>query len=58
MNTGKTIFSQIMEFLPQYEFRKCVARYQGDYKVCIRPTNTGAPLSGSRNFWLFELLNR
>ena len=22
-----------MEFLPLYEFRKCVARYQGDYKV-------------------------
>lgn len=33
MNTGKTIFSQVMEFLPLYEFRKCVARYQGDYKV-------------------------
>lgn len=33
MNTGKTIFSQIMEFLPLYEFRKCVARYAGDYKV-------------------------
>jgi Domain of unknown function (DUF4372)/Transposase DDE domain len=33
MNTGKTIFSQIMEFLPIYEFRKCVAQYQGDYKV-------------------------
>ena len=33
MNTGKTVFSQIMEFLPLYEFRKCVERYQGDYKV-------------------------
>jgi len=33
MNTGKTIFSQIMEFLPLYEFRKCVQRYHGDYKV-------------------------
>lgn len=33
MNTGKTIFSQVMEFLPLYEFRKCVARYHGDYKV-------------------------
>ena len=33
MNTGKAIFSQVMEFLPLYEFRKCVARYQGDYKV-------------------------
>ena len=33
MNTGKTIFSQIMEFLPLYEFYKCIQRYHGDYKV-------------------------
>lgn len=33
MNTGQTVFAQIMEFLPLREFRKCVARYQGDYKV-------------------------
>ncbi len=33
MNTGKTVFSQIMEFLPLYEFRKCVGRYQGDHKI-------------------------
>jgi len=33
MNEGKTIFSQVMEFLPMYEFRKCVERYRGDYKV-------------------------
>ena len=33
MNTGKTIFAQIMDFLPLHEFRKCVKRYQGDYKV-------------------------
>ena len=32
MNTGKTRFSQIMEFLPLYEFQKCVERYQGNYK--------------------------
>jgi transposase len=33
MNEGKTVFSQIMEFLPMYEFRKCVERYCGDFKV-------------------------
>jgi len=33
MYTGKMIFSQIMEFLPQYEFQKCVKRYHGNYKV-------------------------
>lgn len=33
MYTGKTIFSQLMNFLPMYEFQKCVERYQGQYKV-------------------------
>ena len=33
MNTGKTIFSQLMEFIPWYEFNKCVARYYGDARV-------------------------
>ena len=33
MNTGRTLFSQVMEHLPLHEFHKCVDRYQGDYKV-------------------------
>ena len=33
MNSGKMVFSQLMEFLPLYEFRKCVNRYRGNYKV-------------------------
>jgi len=33
MNVGKTVFSQLMEFLPQYEFQKCGERYQGNYKI-------------------------
>jgi len=33
MNTGKTVFSQIMSFLPLDEFRKCVQRYRGNFKV-------------------------
>lgn len=33
MNTGKTIFSQLMDFLPLYEFRQCVKRYDGDHKI-------------------------
>jgi len=33
MNSGKTVFSQIMDFLPMYEFRKCVDRYQGNHQV-------------------------
>ena len=30
MNHGRTVFSQLMEHLPAYEFQKCVARYRGD----------------------------
>jgi hypothetical protein len=33
MNSGKTVFTQLMEFLPIYEFHKCVKRYDGEYKV-------------------------
>lgn len=33
MNTGKTVFAQIMDFLHLHEFRKCVNRYKGHYKV-------------------------
>jgi len=33
MHFGKTIFAQLMDFLPKYEFQKCVERYQGNYKI-------------------------
>lgn len=33
MNSGKTIFAQLMDFLPAYEFRQCVERYNGNYKI-------------------------
>jgi hypothetical protein len=33
MNTGKTVFAQVMDFLPLHEFRKCVKRYRGNYKA-------------------------
>jgi transposase len=33
MNTGQTIFSQVMKFLPLSDFRDCVERYHGNYKV-------------------------
>ena len=34
MNSGQTIFSQLMDFLPPaYQFRLCVKRYQGNYKI-------------------------
>jgi hypothetical protein len=33
MNKDSAIFSQIMKFLPLYEFNKCVARYGGNHRV-------------------------
>lgn len=33
MNSGRTIFAQLMDRLPLAEFRRCVERYRGDYKV-------------------------
>ena len=33
MDTGKTIFAQLMDFLPVYKFQKCVQQYNGHYKV-------------------------
>ena len=33
MNTGRTVFSQIMDFLPLRDFRKCVKRYRGNHKI-------------------------
>ena len=33
MNSGKTIFAQLMDFVPIYEFRKSVDRYNGNFKV-------------------------
>jgi hypothetical protein len=32
VNPGRTVFSQILDHLPWYEFQKCVARYRGDYQ--------------------------
>jgi hypothetical protein len=33
MNEGRTVFSQLLDFLPKYEFDKCVARYGGNFRV-------------------------
>jgi len=30
MNVGRTVFSQLIEYLPSKEFQKCVSRYGGD----------------------------
>ena len=33
MNSGKYVFRQMLDFVNQYEFNKCVKRYSGDYRV-------------------------
>jgi len=33
MNSGKYVFTQILQFVNKYEFEKCVARYDGDHRV-------------------------
>jgi hypothetical protein len=33
VHTGRLVFAQLMDFLPLSDFRRCVARYQGEYKV-------------------------
>jgi len=33
MNHGQTVFSQVIDFLPMHQFRRCVARYRGNFRV-------------------------
>src|SRR5271157_6231634 len=33
MNQGRTVFSQLISFLPDREFRRCVQRYHGDLRL-------------------------
>ena len=33
MNEGRTIFSQLMDFIPAHQFNRCVKRYAGDHRV-------------------------
>ncbi len=33
MNSGKTVFAQLMSVIPEYEFDKCVSRYNGNHRV-------------------------
>ncbi len=33
MNSGKYIFSQILDFVNKYEFEKCVKHYKGNYRT-------------------------
>ena len=37
MNTGKTLFAQLMEFVPWTSFSRIVARYAGDSRSMVLP---------------------
>ena len=33
MHKGRIVFSQVLDFLPRKQFRKCVSRYRGNYRT-------------------------
>ena len=33
MNSGQTVFRQLLQFLPRHDFNQCVRRYRGDYRA-------------------------
>jgi hypothetical protein len=33
MNEGRTVLAQLLDFLPKYEFDKCVTRYRGNFRA-------------------------
>ncbi len=33
MYSGKLVFSQLMDFLPMHQFRRCVDKYNGNYHM-------------------------
>ena len=35
MNAGNTVFSQLMSLIPDYELRKCIDRYRGDFPYAV-----------------------
>jgi len=43
MQAGKTVFAQLMDFIPPHEFRRCVNRYGGSApwaRDCITRVST------------------
>ena len=33
METGRTVFAQLIDFLSKYDFQQCIQRYRGNYKI-------------------------
>ena len=49
MNIGRTVFAQLMDHLPLVEFRACVERYRGDYRVRKSSLPSQGPAQGRAN---------
>ena len=62
MYSGRLIFSQLMDFLPVHQFRRCVNRYHGNYHMktfsCLDQflCMTFAQLSYCRGPWYIPTL--
>ena len=56
MNTGRTVFSQIMDLLPHWDFRTCVKRYQGECHIktfsCMDQFLCMAFAASRENLWV------
>ena len=48
MNTGKTLFAQLMDFLPWTTFTRIVDRYGGDHRVRTLSLRRAIPVHGLR----------
>jgi len=44
MNSGRTVFSQLIDFLPAHQFSNCVARYSSEFRVRISQVLTSDDL--------------
>ena len=48
MNLGRAVFAQLISFLPDREFRRCVSRYDGDHRVAQLLRLGSVPIDGFR----------
>ena len=41
MHSGRIVFAQLLDFVPRFEFNKCVRRYRGNRRVSYVDAETG-----------------
>jgi hypothetical protein len=47
MHQGQLVFAQLMRHLPLTTFRRCVARYAGARRACIKSSCAREPIARS-----------